>query len=176
MKLFALPLICAVAMAAPASAKMMGILKDRAAATIIDARGLPVGTATITESKKHGLRVTISVKGQQPGERGVHLHTIGICEGPKFVSAGPHWNPLNKQHGRDNPDGAHAGDLPNLLINRKGRGTLTFDIPGGRLDKMNGLLDADGAAIVVHAMSDDHRTDPSGNSGDRVACGVLRPK
>jgi superoxide dismutase, Cu-Zn family len=160
----------------PASARMLGVLKDKATATIIDAQGLPVGTARITESKKHGLRVEISVKGQKPGERGVHLHTIGSCEGPKFTSAGPHWNPTNKMHGRDNPNGTHAGDLPNLLIGKKGRGSLRFDVPEARLDKANGLMDADGASIVVHALSDDHRTDPSGNSGDRVACGILRLK
>jgi superoxide dismutase, Cu-Zn family len=176
MKHFLTAFCLAGLIATPASARMMGILKDKASATIIDVSGLPVGTAKITESKKYGLRVEISVRGQKPGEHGVHLHAIGICEGPKFTSAGPHWNPTNKMHGRDNPEGAHGGDLPNLFIGKKGRGTLRFDIPDGKLDGQNGLIDADGAAIVLHAMSDDHRTDPSGNSGDRIACGILRSK
>jgi superoxide dismutase, Cu-Zn family len=172
--IFALGLIGLLAV--PASAKMLGILKDKAGAVIIDAQGLPVGSAKITESKKHGLQVEISVKGQKPGERAVHIHTIGVCEGPKFTSAGGHWNPQNKMHGRDNPSGAHMGDLPNLRIGKKGRGALRFSIAEARLDGAGGLLDADGASIVVHALSDDNRTDPSGNSGDRVACGIVRAK
>lgn len=161
--------------AAPAEAKLLGILKDKAKATIIDASGLPIGSAKITESKKHGLRVEISVRGLKAGERAVHLHSVGLCEGPKFTSAGPHWNPTNKQHGKENPEGHHHGDLPNLLVSKKGRAKLRYDIADGRLDKEGGLIDADGAAIVIHALSDDHRTDPSGNSGDRIACGILRP-
>jgi superoxide dismutase, Cu-Zn family len=177
MKFAALPL-CVMSLialpTAPAEARMLGILKDKASATIIDNKGLPIGTAKIVESKKTGLRVDISVRGLTRGEHGVHLHSVGLCEGPKFESAGPHWNPLNKLHGRDNPGGSHAGDLPNLLVDKKGRGKLRFDIPGGRLNRSDGLMDGDGATIVVHAMSDDHRTDPSGNSGERIACGVIR--
>lgn len=165
-----------LALVAPAQGEVLGIGHDKAVATIVDARGIPVGKASIVESKKHGLRVSIAVKGMPRGEKGVHIHTVGTCEGPKFTSAGPHWNPHGKMHGRDNPGGAHAGDLPNLLINRKGRGTLSFDIAEGQFDRQGGLLDEDGAAIVIHAQSDDQRTDPSGNSGDRIACGVFREK
>jgi superoxide dismutase, Cu-Zn family len=174
MKNVHLGLLAACVLAVPASAEILGIGKDKAKATIIDAQGVPIGTATITDSKKKGLKVSISVKGLKRGERAVHLHEVGICEGPKFVSAGPHWNPAGKAHGFENPSGAHAGDLPNLLVNKKGRATLKFDIPDARLGKGKGLLDEDGAAIVIHASSDDGRTDPSGNSGDRIACGVIR--
>jgi superoxide dismutase, Cu-Zn family len=160
--------------ATPASSEILGIGADKASATIIDAKGIVVGSAKIVSSKKHGLRLTIVVKGLAAGEHGVHLHATGICEGPKFVSAGPHWNPMNKMHGRDNQMGSHAGDLPNLYIDRKGRGKLTIDISDGRFDRAGGLMDDDGAAIVIHALSDDQRTDPSGNSGDRIACGVFR--
>ncbi len=157
----------------PASAKMLGILKDNAKATIIDSQGRPIGKAEVVASKKHGLRFKLSVKGMPKGEHGIHIHDVGVCEGPKFTSAGPHWNPLNRQHGRDNPDGSHAGDLPNLLIKKNGRGSLKFDIAEARFDKERGMMDANGAAIVIHAMSDDHRTDPTGNSGDRIACGIF---
>jgi superoxide dismutase, Cu-Zn family len=173
MKKILFPLALAL-LATPASSEILGIGKDKATATIIDAKGLVVGNAKVVSSKKHGLRIAIVVKGMAPGEHGVHLHSIGLCEGPKFVSAGPHWNPQNKMHGRDSQMGSHAGDLPNLYIDRKGRGKLTFDIADGRFDRAGGLLDDDGGSIVIHALSDDQRTDPSGNSGDRIACGVFR--
>lgn len=167
--------LLACTLAVPAPAKVLGLVKDKAKATILNTKGVPIGTATIVESKKHGLRVSVRVKGLERGERAVHLHTIGICEGPNFASAGPHWNPAGKQHGRDNPMGAHAGDLPNLLVDRKGRAALKFDIADAKLDGGgSALLDQDGAAIVIHAHSDDQRTDPSGNSGDRIACGVIQ--
>ncbi len=155
-------------------AKLLGILKDKAKASIIDARGLPIGTAVVANSKKHdALQVSIEVKGLTPGEHGVHLHGIGICEGPKFTTAGPHWSMTPKMHGMNNSDGSHSGDLPNLLVNKKGRGKLKFDIAKGDFSGSGGLMDRDGAAIVIHAQSDDQRTDPSGNSGDRIACGVF---
>lgn len=172
MKAYGLIMVAAC-LAAPASAKVLGIGKDNAVARIINQQGLPIGTAKVTESKKHGLRVEIQVKGLQRGERGIHLHAIGSCEGPRFTSAGPHWNPHGKMHGLSNPEGSHAGDMPNLLVNRNGRGKLKFDIPEGQFDRGGGLMDDDGASIVIHAMSDDQRTDPSGNSGDRIACGVF---
>jgi superoxide dismutase, Cu-Zn family len=167
--------IAAVALVpAQADARLLGILKDKAKASIIDARGLPIGTATVAYSKKkHLLQVEISVKGLARGEHGVHLHTVGTCEGPKFVSAGSHWNPTTKMHGMSNEGGGHMGDLPNMLVSKKGRGKLKFDIASDTFSGDNGLMDSDGAAIVIHALSDDQRTDPSGNSGDRVACGVL---
>lgn len=165
--------LSALALSTPAASEVLGIGKDKASATIINAQGLPVGKAAIVESKKKGLVVTVVVKGLPRGEKGLHLHTIGQCEGPKFTSAGPHWNPHGTQHGRDNPMGAHSGDLPNISIGKKGSGKLKFEIPDMRL---HNLIDDDGAAIVIHAQSDDNRTDPSGNSGDRIACGVFVEK
>ena len=111
---------------------------------------------------------TIAATRLAPGEHGLHLHEKGRCEGPAFASAGGHWNPAGKQHGRDNPLGAHAGDLPNLFVDTSGRGVLKVMLLPGRDD-------ADGTAIVVHAKPDDYKTDPSGASGDRVACAVLSP-
>ena len=118
-----------------------------------------------------GLVVRVEVEGLAPGTHGIHLHTVGRCDGPDFQTAGAHWNPTDRQHGRDNPQGAHQGDLPNLEVGGDGRGSVDFTVAGASLGQ---LLDADGAAIVVHANADDYRTDPSGNSGGRIACGVIR--
>jgi Cu-Zn family superoxide dismutase len=104
------------------------------------------------------------------GTHGAHIHTSGRCEGPDFMTAGGHWNPAGTQHGSLNPAGPHDGDLPNIIIGTDGRGTLGVTVAGGTLD---GLLDADGAAMVIHAAADDMTTDPSGNSGARIACGVF---
>lgn len=132
------------------------------------ADGSPRGIATV--SRAGGvLRLTVAVTGMAPGTKGIHVHTVGRCDGPDFQTAGGHWNPTGRQHGRDNPMGAHSGDLPNLVVAADGRGTLTADLPGSAAE----LMDADGATIVIHAAPDDYRTDPSGNSGARIACGVL---
>jgi superoxide dismutase, Cu-Zn family len=141
-----------------------------ATAKLADATGKSIGSAKVAQSS-HGIRLTVKVKGLEPGERGLHLHTVGLCEAPKFTTAGPHWNPGGKQHGRDNPMGSHAGDLPNLVIDAKGRGSLAFDVHGAELAA---LMDSDGAALVIHAKPDDYKTDPTGASGDRVVCGVFK--
>jgi Cu-Zn family superoxide dismutase len=120
-----------------------------------------------------GLEVRVQAQGLAAGHYGVHLHAAGRCEGPGFESAGPHWNPAGRQHGSLNPQGHHLGDLDNLDVDESGGGRLEFTIPGGSASGADGLLDADGAAIVIHAGPDDYRTDPSGNSGARIACGVL---
>lgn len=131
--------------------------------------GRPVGRATVREVTG-GLRVTIDARLMPPGTHGAHLHATGRCEGADFATAGPHWNPTAMKHGANNPQGPHAGDLPNLIVGADGRGTLGVNLAGASFDT---LLDADGAAIVVHAAPDDLMTDPSGNSGARIACGVL---
>ena len=140
-----------------------------ATAKLSDASGKVVGSAKIVQTP-HSLRLTVKVKGMEAGERGLHIHAIGLCEGPKFTTAGPHWNPTGNQHGRDNPMGSHAGDMPNLIVDARGRGSLSFDVHGWT---MAGLMDADGAALVIHAKPDDYKTDPTGASGDRMICGVF---
>jgi len=140
-----------------------------ATATLRTAAGEEVGRARVTEVAG-GLRVTIDARLMPPGIHGAHLHTVGRCEGPAFASAGPHWNPMGTKHGSMNPQGPHAGDLPNLVIGADGRGAIGVTLPGASFDS---LLDADGAAMVVHADADDMTTDPSGNSGARIGCGVL---
>lgn len=142
---------------------------ETATATLKKADGTAAGSA-IASVTPDGLSVSLSVTGITPGQHGVHVHMTGKCEGPAFASAGGHWNPANTKHGLEAPDGAHAGDMPNLTVAADGTGTLTFSLKSGTLAQ---LLDADGSAFVVHAGPDDQKTDPSGNSGDRVACGVF---
>jgi superoxide dismutase, Cu-Zn family len=170
---FSAALIMAGFLAVPATAEIFEIGKSGASAAIISAEGVPVGSAKASDSKKNGLRIELTVKGLPRGEHAVHIHEKGQCVGPDFASAGAHWNPGAKQHGTANPAGPHAGDLPNMLVDKKGRGKLKFDLTDERLWKRGGMMDEDGAAIVIHAQSDDNRTDPSGNSGGRIACGVF---
>ncbi len=141
----------------------------RATAMLRTATGTDAGRATVSEVAG-GLRVTLDVRNMPAGTHGAHIHTIGRCDAPDFASAGGHWNPTGAKHGSMNPQGPHEGDLPNLIVGNDGRGTLGLTVPGAT---MAGLLDADGAAIVVHAGPDDLMTDPSGNSGGRIACGVF---
>lgn len=140
-----------------------------ATAALKTAEGKAVGVVTASAGTD-GLTFTVDGRMLPPGAHGIHIHGVGKCEGPRFESAGPHWNPSAKLHGRDNAMGPHVGDLPNLDIGAGGTGTVTFTVQGATL---GGLLDADGSAFMVHAKADDYRTDPSGNSGDRIACGVF---
>jgi superoxide dismutase, Cu-Zn family len=160
----------AVAAAAVSGAVAMKPMKaPRFAAVIKDPAGVTKGSASGTETRGT-LSVSVSVSGIAPGVHGLHIHEVGKCDGPAFTTAGMHWNPTMKQHGRDNPMGAHDGDLPNITVGADGRGMARFTVP----TTLSSMMDADGASIVVHATADDYRTDPSGNSGGRIACGVLK--
>lgn len=145
-----------------------------AVASLIDSRGADRGHVNFFR-ETNGLRLEVVARGFGAGTYGMHLHEVGRCDGPKFATAGSHWNPMAAQHGRDNPMGAHLGDLPNLVIEPETIGRATVQLIGARLAGDGALLDADGAAFVIHAQADDMKTDPSGNSGDRIACGVVRP-
>lgn len=140
-----------------------------ATAQIRTAEGTDVGTATAREVDG-AIQVTVNGTGMPPGERGFHIHQVGACDGPDFQTAGGHWNPTNAQHGTDNPAGPHAGDMPNLNVAADGTATATFTLPAG---SFAGLMDGDGSSIVVHEGPDDMRTDPSGDSGGRIACGIF---
>ena len=141
-----------------------------ASATLHDAEGAEVGTATVTE-REDGLFVSLTVSGMEPGEHGAHIHTTGECTAPDFASAGGHWNPGDTNHGKDSePPNPHAGDLPNLEVAESGGGILE----AGSSGTFDELFDADGAAIVIHAMPDDYKSQPSGDAGDRIACGVIQ--
>ena len=141
-------------------------------ATVHDASGTDLGTLTIGE-RDAGLVVTGTLRGLAPGTHGIHIHAVGRCE-PPFQTAGGHWNPLTHQHGTENPNGPHAGDMQNIVAGSDGTAIVNVTTPTGTLRGTNGLLDTDGASVVVHAAADDYKTDPSGNSGARVACGVVR--
>jgi len=143
-------------------------------AQLVGADGSPRGTVSVVQVHG-GVSVSVQAEGLPPGVHGAHVHAVGRCDAPTFASAGPHWNPTGRQHGRLNPAGAHMGDMPNITIGADGRGTLEHEIPSAWVRRgTTPMLDADGAAFVIHAKADDHRTDPSGNSGDRIACAVLR--
>jgi Cu-Zn family superoxide dismutase len=137
------------------------------------ADGALVARAMVWQGPR-GIEVRVQAAGLPAGHYGVHLHAVGRCEGAAFASAGPHWNPTGRQHGTLNPAGHHLGDLPNLDVDEFGGGRLEFNIPGASTSGPNGLFDADGTSLVIHAAADDYLTDPSGNSGARIACGVLR--
>lgn len=141
-------------------------------AKLIAENSLPAGTAVLTAA---GDRVTITVAaiGLPQGQHGLHLHTTGKCDAPGFTSAGAHLNPGGHQHGSANPQGSHLGDLPNLSIDGNGTGTLTAELKATRAEAEAALFDADAFAIVIHAAPDDYRTDPTGGSGARIACGVV---
>ena len=148
-----------------------------ATAELRDANGQPAGMATLTQVGGGSVRIVIDAKGMPPGPHGVHVHAVGKCEGPQFTSAGAHFNPDGKQHGTQNPQGAHAGDLPNLTIDANGTGRLETTTERITLGTgATSVFDADGSAIIVHAGPDDFKTDPTGNSGGRIACGVIVKK
>jgi Cu-Zn family superoxide dismutase len=142
-----------------------------AVAMMRDSAGRELGTVTVT-GESDGFRLAGDVTGLPPGEHGFHVHAVGRCE-PPFESAGPHWNPTNRQHGTQNPNGPHAGDLTGLTVGSDGIGRVNALVTGHAVSQ---LLDADGASLVVHAGADDYRTDPSGNSGARIACGEIRSR
>jgi Cu-Zn family superoxide dismutase len=143
-----------------------------ASATLYQANGAPAGTAVITASDGKA-KIAVAIIGLPQGLHGMHLHMVGKCEAPSFAAAGPHLNPHSAQHGTANPAGSHLGDLPNISANPLGAGAIEATLPGTRAELETALFDADGTAIVIHAQADDYRTDPSGNSGARIACGVL---
>jgi Cu-Zn family superoxide dismutase len=147
-----------------------------AVATLRNAEGNEIGKATFAPTKG-GVKVHVEVANLKPGKHGIHLHAAGKCEGPDFKSAGGHLNPTDKHHGLHSPQGAHAGDLPNLVVGKNGKAKATFTAKGATLGEGQGsLLGPDGSALVIHADPDDEKTDPAGNSGARIACGVIEKK
>jgi len=143
-------------------------------ADIVNAQGQKIGTATLHPSAS-GVRIDVEVSQLPPGTHGIHIHTVGKCEGPAFASAGGHFNPASKKHGKDNPEGPHAGDLLNIEAGGAyGTAKASFTDPNVTLgDGPNSLFHEGGTAIVIHEKADDYKTDPSGNSGARIACGVV---
>lgn len=159
--------VCAAAVALAATAASA---QDAATATarMQNLEGQSVGQVQLQETP-HGLIVTAELTGVPEGEHGFHIHATGECE-PPFQSAGGHFNPGDLQHGMENPQGLHAGDLPNIHVPASGDLTIEYFVMGLTLDQ---VLDEDGAAMMVHAGADDYATDPAGDAGDRIACGVI---
>jgi superoxide dismutase, Cu-Zn family len=138
-----------------------------------NAQGESIGTATLTEAGK-GVRVTLDVKNLPPGDHGIHFHQMAKCEGPKFETAGEHFNPESKEHGMKNPKGPHAGDMNNFKVKADGTAKATLTDQRVNLGSdANSLFTGGGTSLIIHAQADDMKTDPSGNSGDRLACGVI---
>lgn len=157
-----------------ASAEPLVEMKPKAKATLVNAEGKEVGTA-LFEEIPGGLRLSLKVSNFPPGFHAFHVHSVGLCEPPDFKSAGPHFNPFHKKHGRQNPEGPHAGDLQDLYVGKDGTGDLDALVPALTLsgEGENSLFHPGGTALVIHASPDDNKTDPAGNAGDRIACGVV---
>jgi Cu-Zn family superoxide dismutase len=151
---------------APSAAKTVVELKD--------AHGMSVGQAILWQQEEHVLGIELQLHSLPPGEHGIHFHQNAKCDAPDFKSAGPHFNPEGKKHGIDNPEGHHAGDLKNITIDAQGGLDLRFTVSDATLaSDSHSLFSNGGTALVIHAKADDYKTDPSGNSGDRIACGVI---
>ena len=152
-----------------------GEIEHTLSTTVVDSTGKNIGTAELTETES-GVRVRLLLKGLEAGKKAIHFHEVGKCDPPKFTTSGSHVNPAKKQHGFDNPKGYHAGDLPNLKVNEDGVVDLEITTPNVTLKKgePNSLLDEDGSTLIIHEKEDDYVTDPSGNSGDRIACGIIK--
>lgn len=162
-------LVLIVAAAALAACAAVEEPRGGAPVPLVNSAGQAIGTVRAWQTAG-GVSFRIDAHGLPHGLHGIHVHSVGRCDPPDFTSAGPHWNPTGRQHGLNNPAGPHAGDLPNVEVAANGVLGATLVLPGA---SMASLLDVDGAALVIHAQADDNMTDPSGNSGPRVACAVI---
>lgn len=143
-------------------------------APIINTKGEEIGEVSFVETEK-GVTIDILADGLSPGKHGTHIHEKGECAIPDFESAGGHFNPTNKEHGFENPQGYHLGDLPNIEVDEEGKVNVTLTVDEYTLDPKakNTLLDKDGSTLLIHESEDDYKTDPSGNSGARIACAAI---
>lgn len=170
MRILTAALVCCL-MAAPAVAKS----KDTLVVHLKNSDGQDAGTAKFKQLKDGRLEIKLSLKNIYFGEHAVHIHEHPVCDAPDFKGAGAHFNPSGREHGLENPKGHHNGDLPNISIGEDHMGEATFKVNYLSLDPSasNSILANGGTAIVVHLHADDMKTDPSGESGNRIACGVI---
>jgi Cu-Zn family superoxide dismutase len=141
--------------------------------TIQNSSGVKVGTATLTQVP-NGVKIELNLHDLIPGEHAIHVHQNGKCDVPDFKTAGGHFNPDGKHHGLQNPEGPHAGDIPNFIVTVNGKSKATVIATGITLsDGPHSVFTVGGTALVIHAKPDDGKTDPAGNAGDRVACGLI---
>ena len=166
-----------VAVASAEGPTYSGTAVKSVTATLVDTTGKSIGVVQLHEDSKGVVLVLVEAVGLTPGSHGVHIHESGSCEGPAFTSAGGHFNPdAKKQHGLSNPAGPHAGDLPGMDV--IANGTVVYKQSTDRISTTAGptnLFDKDGSSLIIHAGPDDQTTDPTGNSGARVACAVIAP-
>ena len=163
--------LAALVLAAPGANAQQPLVTAKG--NFIDGQGKALGGATLADSGPNLVVVRLQLSGIPQGWHGLHLHAVGKCDGPDFMSAGGHFNPAQHKHGLLSVNGAHAGDLPNVFAAADGKVMAEVLAYGVNLGGGGSLFDADGSAIVVHAAEDDHKTDPTGNSGGRIACAVL---
>src|SRR3982074_1283865 len=141
-----------------------------------DAQGKSVGTAELTPAAQ-AVSIRLNLMNLTPGEHAIHVHTVAKCEGPAFTTAGPHLNPDMKHHGLQNPEGPHAGDMPNFTVAADGTAKATVVAPGVTAGgDSHSVFTNGGTALVIHAKADDMKSDPAGNAGDRIACGTIAKK